>query len=85
MATSADQVVLEAKRLVRRNNAVKGRWGRAAILIVRRDGRLRLRAEHLDIFSRYMYPVAYAIFIAVTYAQLDGAKDPMAMTCYGSA
>ena len=44
--------------------------GRAGRLFLNSKAQLRFRDEHVDIFSRYAYPVVYAIAIGILNAQM---------------
>ena len=39
-------------------------------LLIRADGAMRCKDEHLDVAARWLYPVAYSIFVGVLYASL---------------
>ena len=38
--------------------------------LVTSDGELRIRDQHLDVASRWLFPLAYSITLAVFYSSL---------------
>ena len=46
-------------------------FGRFNRLLVYRDGRVKLKGKHLDLLSRWLYPLAYAIYCIVEYARIN--------------
>ena len=44
-------------------------------LLVRADGTMRCKDEHLEVAARWLYPVAYSIFFGVHYASLPPAEQ----------
>ena len=44
-------------------------------LLIRADGEMRCKDEHLDVAARWLYPVAYSIFVGVAYASLPTAEQ----------
>ena len=49
---------------------IRSKVGKADYLLLRPDGTLRLLDEHLDVFSRWAFPPAYAIAIGVLFSEL---------------
>ena len=44
-------------------------------LLVCADGTMRCKDEHLEVAARWLYPVAYSIFVGVHYASLPPAEQ----------
>lgn len=54
------QQVLVARAALRKSRKAAGRAGS---LLVNSGGVMRLRDEHLDVFSRYMFPIVYIAWL----------------------
>ena len=53
---------------VERVAALRAAAGRAGRFLVDRHGELRVRDQHIDLFSRWVFPPAYLIAILVVFA-----------------
>ena len=51
--------------------------GRIDRLLLRRDGSMRFRDQHVDIFSRYFYPITYIIILIIMWARLPEVNTPV--------
>jgi hypothetical protein len=56
--------------------AFRARWGGTAALLVRADGTMRITGQGLDIASRYLYPLAYAVFLTRLFNELPSEAQP---------
>ena len=48
--------------------AIRKEAGKLGRLLITPEGEMWMSDQHIDIFARYAYPIAFSIFLAVMYA-----------------
>jgi len=61
------QIDEENQFISKRDFIISGYNYKIDLLLMRRDGKMFFRDEHVDIFSRYAYPVVYAICFTILW------------------